>query len=79
MKVAALEVEVFQEKEGVPKLHIFPRETRRGKAQWAIWIHPDGSAVLFAGHRQIMLPKNEEGIPSYTLDHVDGDLVFKKV
>ncbi len=56
---AGIEVEVLKD---VPeKLHIFPRESRRGKAQWAIWIHLDGSGILFAGNDQIVLPKNAPG------------------
>ncbi len=57
MKVAAIEVEVLEQ--APTELHIFPRETRRGKAQWAIWIKPDGSGTLFIAQNQIALPKNE--------------------
>jgi hypothetical protein len=59
MKVAAIDVEVFDNEPG--KLHVYPRETRRGKAQWAVWIHPDGSGVLFVDNDQIQLPKNAPG------------------
>ena len=56
MKVAAIEVEVLEQ--APTELHIFPRGTRRGKAQWAIWIKPDGSGTLFISQNQISLPKN---------------------
>lgn len=54
-KVAGIEVEVFDDKQ---ELHIYPRETRRGKAQWAIWVKEDGSGVMFINNDQIELPKN---------------------
>lgn len=56
MKVAALVTEVFEKPEA--QLHIYPKETRRGRAQWAIWVNPDGSGVMFIGNDQIELPKN---------------------
>ncbi len=57
---AGIEVEVL--KETPEEIHIFPRESRRGKAQWAMWVKPDGSAVLFVGQEQIVLPKNAPGV-----------------
>lgn len=54
--IAGIEVEVL--KSTPEELHIFPRESRRGKAQWAIWVQPDGSGVLFIGNEQVALPKN---------------------
>jgi hypothetical protein len=54
-KCAGLEIETSHDN---TDLHIFPRETRRGKAQWAIWVHADGSGILFAGNEQIVLSKN---------------------
>jgi hypothetical protein len=54
--IAGIEVEVF--KQTPETIHIFPRETRRGKAQWAVWVKPDGSGILFADNKQIELPKN---------------------
>ena len=59
-KAAAIEVEVLEQ--APTELHIFPRETRRGKAQWAVWVKSDGSAVLFAGNEQIILPRNAPGV-----------------
>ncbi len=55
MKVAALVTEVFPNKQ---ELHIYPKETRRGRAQWAIWVREDGSGIMFIGNDQIQLPKN---------------------
>ena len=69
MKAAALEVEVFEEHPG--ELHIYPRETRRGKAQWAAWIKVDGSGTLFVNNGQIKLPKNGSDVkqkPSKTIE-----------
>lgn len=76
MKVAAIEVEVLDQ--APHELHIFPRETRRGKAQWAIWVSPDGSAVVFIGDEQIILPKNSQTKEKYVRDHVDGNIIFVK-
>lgn len=58
MKVmrAGLEIEVIESSPN--ELHFFPRESRRGKAQWAIWLKPDGSGILFVGNEQVQLPKN---------------------
>ncbi len=54
--IAGIEIEVLSDHPGT--LHLFPRETRRGKAQWAIWVKPDGSGVLFINNEQVALPKN---------------------
>jgi len=56
MMRAGIEIEVF--KETPEKIHVFPRESRRGRARWAMWVKADGSAVLFVGNEQIVLPKN---------------------
>ncbi len=56
VNAAAVNIEVL--KIAPTELHIYPRETRRGKAQWAIWVKPDGSGTLFISQNQISLPKN---------------------
>lgn len=56
MKAAGIEVEVLEHYPS--ELHIYPRETRRGKAKWAVWVRPDGSGTVFVNQKQIELPKN---------------------
>ena len=59
IKCAGIEIETSQDN---TDLHLYPRESRRGKAQWAMWVKSDGSAILFAGREQIVLPKNAPGV-----------------
>lgn len=75
--MSAIEVEALKQVPG--KVHVFPRETRRGKAQWGIWIDHDGSAVLFVGDDQVILPANSLTRDKYIRSDVDGQIVYQKV
>lgn len=77
-KVAGLEIETAQ---GDTDLHVYPRESRRGKAQWTMWVKKDGSAVLFVGVEQIILPKNESKQLKFEMHRNLGsnEIEFKEV
>lgn len=74
-KVAGIEIGSSQDN---TDLQVYPRESRRGKAQWAIWVKSDGSALLFSGNDQIVLPRNAPGkITGLHLQrNKDGQLEF---
>ncbi len=75
-RVAGIELENSTEN---TDLHLYPRETRRGKAQWGLWVRTDGSAILFVGNDQIVLPKNSSKNEQHIRNHVDGQIVYQKV
>lgn len=57
MRAAGIEVELTVV-DGKQELHLYPRESRRGKAQWAIYVREDGSGFMFIGNEQVHLPAN---------------------
>jgi hypothetical protein len=77
LESAGLEIETM---EGTTDLHIYPRESRRGKAQWAVWLKTDGSALIFVGDEQVILPKNDlQNAKHEMVRNKDNQLEFKKV
>lgn len=57
------------------EIHIYPRESRRGKAQWAIYVREDGSGFMFIDSEQVHLPANgdKSSTRGKTLQRVSAD------
>lgn len=74
MRAAGIEVEVtvVDDKQ---ELHLYPRESRRGKAQWAMYVREDGSGFMFIGNEQVHLPANgdKSSTRGKTLQRVSAD------
>jgi hypothetical protein len=62
MKKVKISIESFTTADGGQTTQISPSATRRQKANWYIWVKPDGSGILVigSGKQRIPLPSNIE-------------------